>query len=71
MRYLLIKETSLELFNENINDRLEDGWLLHGQTFIYKIEDKVFYTQAVIKNEQVEYKTPIVNTVEIVASWNC
>lgn len=73
MRYFLIKETSSELFSEKINSRLEDGWLLHGETFVYKLDDKIFYTQAVIKKEEIKNNTPVLDDSigQIIASWNC
>lgn len=73
MRYFLIKEKSSDIFSKEINKRLEDGWRLHGETFVYKIEDNVFYTQAVIKElEESIPNTPGIESVEqILASWNC
>lgn len=73
MKYFLIKEKNSEIFNQKISERLEYGWQLHGETFVYKIDENVFYTQAVIKKEEdIKPHTNDVETVgQILASWNC
>jgi hypothetical protein len=73
MKYFLIKETSSELFSDKINDRLKNGWLLHGETFVYKVDESIFYTQAVIKKEENKNNTPVIDDSigQIIASWNC
>ena len=74
MRYFLIKEKNSDIFNQKIYERLEEGWQLHGETFVYKIDENVFYTQAVIKNEIVKSGGPPIvddSVAQIIASWNC
>jgi len=72
MEYILIKTDNLEDFNKKINNKLEQGWKIHGETFTYKIKGVYYHTQALIKNE-IKINTPVIKekTVEeILASWN-
>jgi CRISPR/Cas system CMR-associated protein Cmr1 (group 7 of RAMP superfamily) len=73
MEYLLIKEASLELFNEKINSSLKNKWQLHGETFIYKLDECIYYTQVIIKKGEIKKGNPVVDDSigQIIASWNC
>ena len=69
MEYILVKKTDIGDFNLKINKSLEEGWRLHGDTFVYKLDESIFYTQALIKDSHITISTD--HSVEqLIASWN-
>ena len=48
MRYKLIHHSSITVFNDLVQQHLDEGWRLRGETVI-SIESTVWYYQAVVK----------------------
>ena len=49
MEYILIKKSSLQDFNFEIKEKLNEGWEIHGEQFVYKVFNSTVYTQALTK----------------------
>lgn len=74
MRYVLIESDNIETFVKSIYNKLNSGWKPHGNIFSFNKDNKIINTLAMIKDEQITAKTPVIDnkTVEeILASWNC
>ena len=68
MEYFLIKKSNFQEFKLEIKSKLDDGWILHGKEFEYKVlENTTVFTQAVIKHT-LNDDPPSVE--QILASWN-
>jgi len=71
MRYILLKSDDIDNFNQEITNKLNEGWKLHGNSFSYELDGKVFFTQAVIKDIAIPSEFVYDNSVEqILASIN-
>jgi len=70
MEYILIKKTEVEDFNLKVNRCLEEGWKLHGDTFVYQLNENIFYTQALIKDVHTIIPTNDHSVEQLIASWN-
>ena len=71
MEYILIKKSNLNEFKKEIKAKLDEGWVLHGDEFSFKVLDKVIYTQAVIKKNEEDVDNDEIDSIQqITASWN-
>jgi len=54
MRYEVITGTKLTTFNEKINARLNDGWILQGGVTASGELNFMLYAQAMIKESMIQ-----------------
>jgi hypothetical protein len=73
MKYILIETDNIETFIIEVYTKLNLGFKIHGNIFTYQKNGKTINSLAVVKDEQITEKTPVLNKTiaEILASWNC